>query len=314
MGLEQASSTLKECLKDQEEGAVTTDSEILVKIAESLSLRTNQEILLEAVALEKLKEIADQAEKDPVIVASGQNYERTFIKNWIELGLTMCPKTRHTLAHTDLIPNYTMKALIANLCELNNVKLLVPVKFVQPSPAEPPRSVSSSGPILVPSSGFLRDGSSPLHSRSTSESSLSGIVANGQGIDIARISLTGFEESSAHSEERLIDSIASPSRMEEVSESVVAANEFPLSKRSHGRSASAANASFPRRSYGDDASESLDVPNHLITLYNSDTSGEVKVEMPKAVSSTATSNSSLHRESQFSPRFVETRSRSQLLL
>ncbi|CAI0430343.1 unnamed protein product [Linum tenue] len=145
MGLEQASYTLKEFFKDQEEGVVTTDSEILVKIAESLSLRTNQEILLEAVALEKLKEIADQAEK--------------------------------------------------------------------------------------------------------------GIVANGQGIDIARISLTGSEESAAHSEERLIDSIASPSRMEEVSESVVAADEFPLSMRSHGRSASAANASSPRRSYGDDARE-----------------------------------------------------------
>ncbi|CAI0430342.1 unnamed protein product [Linum tenue] len=136
---------LLEFFKDQEEGVVTTDSEILVKIAESLSLRTNQEILLEAVALEKLKEIADQAEK--------------------------------------------------------------------------------------------------------------GIVANGQGIDIARISLTGSEESAAHSEERLIDSIASPSRMEEVSESVVAADEFPLSMRSHGRSASAANASSPRRSYGDDARE-----------------------------------------------------------
>ncbi|CAI0405655.1 unnamed protein product [Linum tenue] len=73
---------------------------------------------------------------DPVIVASGQTYERAFIKNWIELGLTVCPKTRHTLAHTNLIPNYTVKALIANWCELNNVKLPVPVKLL-------PRIVSS---------------------------------------------------------------------------------------------------------------------------------------------------------------------------
>ncbi|CAI0405656.1 unnamed protein product [Linum tenue] len=80
---------------------------------------------------------------DPVIVASGQTYERAFIKNWIELGLTVCPKTRHTLAHTNLIPNYTVKALIANWCELNNVKLPVPVKSVHPSSAEPPRSLSS---------------------------------------------------------------------------------------------------------------------------------------------------------------------------
>ncbi|CAN1760681.1 U-box domain-containing protein 4 [Linum perenne] len=34
---------------------------------------------------------------DPVIVASGQTYERAFIKTWIEHGLTVCPKTRHVL-------------------------------------------------------------------------------------------------------------------------------------------------------------------------------------------------------------------------
>ena len=46
---------------------------------------------------------------DPVIVASGQTYERAFIKNWIDLGLTVCAKTRQTLVHTNLIPNYTVK-------------------------------------------------------------------------------------------------------------------------------------------------------------------------------------------------------------
>ncbi|KAJ6997453.1 hypothetical protein NC653_013883 [Populus alba x Populus x berolinensis] len=74
---------------------------------------------------------------DPVIVASGQTYERAFIKNWIELGLTVCPKTQQTLAHTNLITNYTVKALIANWCESNNVKLPDPIKsmsFNQPSP------------------------------------------------------------------------------------------------------------------------------------------------------------------------------------
>ncbi|CAN0863874.1 U-box domain-containing protein 2 [Linum grandiflorum] len=176
LGLEQTSSTVKEALNDQVEN-VGTGSDILVRIAESLSLRTNQEILIEAVALEKLKETAEQAEKngeveffdqlialvtrmherlvvikqsqssspvpippdfccplslelmtDPVIVASGQTYERAFIKSWIELGLTVCPKTRHTLGHTNLIPNYTVKALIANWCDINKVKLPDPVK------------------------------------------------------------------------------------------------------------------------------------------------------------------------------------------
>ncbi|KAG2713621.1 hypothetical protein I3760_04G185600 [Carya illinoinensis] len=60
---------------------------------------------------------------DPVIVASGQTYERSSIQKWLYNGLTICPKTRQSLTHTNLIPNYTVKAMIANWCEENNIKL-----------------------------------------------------------------------------------------------------------------------------------------------------------------------------------------------
>ncbi|CAI8602826.1 unnamed protein product [Vicia faba] len=57
---------------------------------------------------------------DPVIVASGQTYERQSIQKWLDHGLTVCPKTRQRLAHTKLIPNYTVKAMIATWSEENN--------------------------------------------------------------------------------------------------------------------------------------------------------------------------------------------------
>ncbi|XP_010262331.1 PREDICTED: U-box domain-containing protein 3-like isoform X2 [Nelumbo nucifera] len=60
---------------------------------------------------------------DPVIVASGQTYERAFIQKWLDHGLTLCPQTRQTLTHTNLIPNYTVKALIRNWCDQNNIRL-----------------------------------------------------------------------------------------------------------------------------------------------------------------------------------------------
>lgn len=60
---------------------------------------------------------------DPVIVASGQTFERSFIQKWLDNGLRTCPKTHQTLAHTNLIPNFTVKALIANWCEDNNIRL-----------------------------------------------------------------------------------------------------------------------------------------------------------------------------------------------
>ncbi|XP_022771280.1 U-box domain-containing protein 3-like isoform X2 [Durio zibethinus] len=60
---------------------------------------------------------------DPVIVASGQTYDRASIQKWLDIGLTICPKTRQTLTHTNLIPNYTVKAMVASWCEENNLRL-----------------------------------------------------------------------------------------------------------------------------------------------------------------------------------------------
>ncbi|KAH9626008.1 hypothetical protein KSS87_016821 [Heliosperma pusillum] len=59
---------------------------------------------------------------DPVIVASGTTFERSSIQKWLENGLRVCPKTRQYLSHINLIPNYTVKALIANWLDDNNLK------------------------------------------------------------------------------------------------------------------------------------------------------------------------------------------------
>uniref|UniRef100_A0A803QET2 RING-type E3 ubiquitin transferase n=1 Tax=Cannabis sativa TaxID=3483 RepID=A0A803QET2_CANSA len=54
--------------------------------------------------------------RDPVVVATGQTYDRESIKLWIESGHNTCPKTGQTLAHTELIPNCALKNLIAMWC------------------------------------------------------------------------------------------------------------------------------------------------------------------------------------------------------
>nr|KYP72964.1 U-box domain-containing protein 2 [Cajanus cajan] len=198
------SSTIKEAIMEQLEG-VGQSLEVLENIAENLGLRSNQEVLIEVVALEKLKENAEQIENtaeaeyidqmisvvyrmhehlvtlkqaqnsiqvkvpadfccplslelmtDPVIVASGQTYERAFIKNWIDLGLNVCPKTRQTLVHTNLIPNYTVKALIANWCELNDVKPIDPIKSKNINLPSPSHGSMESG--LVKDSSVITSG------------------------------------------------------------------------------------------------------------------------------------------------------------
>ncbi|XP_076889570.1 U-box domain-containing protein 4-like [Bidens hawaiensis] len=178
IGHEKPSAIISKAIKDQVEGNEPSP-DIRSEIADLLSLRSNQELLIELVALETLKENAEQLENtrdaeyieeminlvthmhecfhemkqsqssntvpippdfccplslelmtDPVIVSSGQTYEREYIRKWIDLGLTVCPKTMQTLVHTNLIPNYTVKALIASWCESNNINLPDPVKPV----------------------------------------------------------------------------------------------------------------------------------------------------------------------------------------
>ncbi|KAF1892541.1 hypothetical protein Lal_00011007 [Lupinus albus] len=60
---------------------------------------------------------------DPVIVASGQTYERISIEKWFQSNHKTCPKTRQPLSHLSLAPNYALKNLIAMWCENNNFKL-----------------------------------------------------------------------------------------------------------------------------------------------------------------------------------------------
>ncbi|XP_074302105.1 U-box domain-containing protein 16-like [Silene latifolia] len=58
---------------------------------------------------------------DPVVVETGQTYDRTSITLWIESGRNTCPKTGQTLAHTNLIPNAALKSLIVMWCRENRV-------------------------------------------------------------------------------------------------------------------------------------------------------------------------------------------------
>ncbi|KAL5806759.1 hypothetical protein ACOSQ4_029492 [Xanthoceras sorbifolium] len=54
--------------------------------------------------------------RDPVVVATGQTYDRQSISIWIESGHNTCPKTGQSLVHTNLIPNTALKNLIAMWC------------------------------------------------------------------------------------------------------------------------------------------------------------------------------------------------------
>ncbi|WJX33472.1 U-box domain-containing protein 45, variant 2 [Trifolium repens] len=75
--------------------------------------------------------ISLQLMSDPVIIASGQTYERACIEKWFNDGHNTCPKTQQKLTHLSLTPNYCVKGLVASWCEQNGI----------PIPEGPPESL-----------------------------------------------------------------------------------------------------------------------------------------------------------------------------
>nr|DAD32018.1 TPA_asm: hypothetical protein HUJ06_010869 [Nelumbo nucifera] len=60
--------------------------------------------------------------RDPVIVATGQTYERSCIQRWIDSGHKTCPKTQQILQNSTLTPNYVLRSIIAQWCSANNIE------------------------------------------------------------------------------------------------------------------------------------------------------------------------------------------------
>lgn len=60
---------------------------------------------------------------DPVIVATGQTYERESIETWLNSDHKTCPKSGQILAHSSLLPNCALRNLIQEWSEKNNYEL-----------------------------------------------------------------------------------------------------------------------------------------------------------------------------------------------
>ncbi|KAH1122761.1 hypothetical protein J1N35_005921 [Gossypium stocksii] len=88
-----------------------------------ISTRTAQTCQSPLVPHEFLCPITLEIMTDPVIVATGQTYERDSIRKWLNSNHRTCPKTGQTLEHLSLAPNFALRNLILQWCEKNNLEL-----------------------------------------------------------------------------------------------------------------------------------------------------------------------------------------------
>ncbi|KAA3482222.1 U-box domain-containing protein 15-like [Gossypium australe] len=96
-----------------------------------ISTRTLRRCQSSLIPNEFLCPITLEIMTDPVIVATGQTYERESITKWLNSNHRTCPKTGQTLDHLSLAPNFALRNLILQWCEKNNFEL--PKKDTYPS-------------------------------------------------------------------------------------------------------------------------------------------------------------------------------------
>ncbi|KAL3640464.1 hypothetical protein CASFOL_015432 [Castilleja foliolosa] len=60
---------------------------------------------------------------DPVVIASGQTYERAWIQKWFDEGHDFCPKTHTKLDHFSFTSNMGMKGLIVKWCAAHDLSV-----------------------------------------------------------------------------------------------------------------------------------------------------------------------------------------------
>lgn len=97
--------------------------------------------------------------QDPVILSTGQTYDRSSIEKWVASGNTTCPVSMQKLEDFTLIPNHTLRRLIQEWCVANRSRGIQRI----PTPTQPAdpnclRSLlseaASSGPDAEPARIF----------------------------------------------------------------------------------------------------------------------------------------------------------------
>ncbi|XVE82607.1 hypothetical protein DITRI_Ditri16bG0019100 [Diplodiscus trichospermus] len=109
---------------DQNEGAFAVNTNVMHTHSvymeprmESKRYDAQAATLDKAIPPEEFKcPISSRLMYDPVVIASGQTFERIWIQKWFDEGNGTCPKTKMKLAHLSLTPNSTMKDLISKWC------------------------------------------------------------------------------------------------------------------------------------------------------------------------------------------------------
>lgn len=74
--------------------------------------------------------LSKQLMRDPVIISTGQTYDRPFIQKWLKAGHRICPITQQVLSHSLLTPNFLIRDMISEWCKIRGIETPDPVGYI----------------------------------------------------------------------------------------------------------------------------------------------------------------------------------------
>ncbi|KAH0450930.1 hypothetical protein IEQ34_021622 [Dendrobium chrysotoxum] len=64
--------------------------------------------------------------RDPVVLVTGETYDRAYVQEWLSSGNRTCPQTQQVLSNTILTPNHLVRNMISQWCADHGVDLRPP--------------------------------------------------------------------------------------------------------------------------------------------------------------------------------------------
>ncbi|KAG6700508.1 hypothetical protein I3842_08G115600 [Carya illinoinensis] len=120
--------TLVKMILDEDDYKVETTDEAIRTLRSLRVLKFNKPLCMKledlcAVPEEFRCPISRKIMRDPVVLTTGETYDRIFIQRWLNEGHGICPKTQEVLPHIVLTSNKLVREMISQWCRENGVEL-----------------------------------------------------------------------------------------------------------------------------------------------------------------------------------------------
>ncbi|KAG5232752.1 U-box domain-containing protein [Salix suchowensis] len=100
----------------------------ILRVLKELKIKKSLKVVDDTAIPEEFRcPISTKIMSDPVVLATGQTYDRPFIQRWLNEGHRTCPKTQQVISHTILTPNHLVQEMISKWCYERGIELPKPL-------------------------------------------------------------------------------------------------------------------------------------------------------------------------------------------